>query len=51
MKNLKTLRLSKKLKSAAAGIAFRILTATIYNIENQITEPDIATFNQISGLF
>lgn len=51
MKNLKQLRLSKKLSQQQLAFRLDLSQQTIYKYENQITEPDIATLVRIANYF
>ena len=49
MKNLKALRLSKKLSQQQLALRLDLSQQTIYKYENGITEPDIATLIKLAG--
>lgn len=51
MKNLKTLRLSKKLSQQQLALRLDLSQQTIYKYENKITEPDIATLIKLADYF
>ena len=51
MKNLKALRLSKKLSQQQLALRLDLSQQTIYKYENGITEPDIATLIKLAGYF
>ena len=51
MKNLKALRLSKKLSQQQLALRLDLSQQTIYKYENGITEPDIATLIKLAGSF
>ena len=51
MKNLKTLRLSKKLSQQQIALRLDLSQQTIYKYENGITEPDIATLIKLADYF
>ena len=51
MKNLKALRLSKKLSQQQLALRLDLSQQTIYKYENGITEPDIATLIKLADYF
>ncbi len=51
MKNLKALRLSKKLSQQQLALRLDLSQQTIYKYENGITEPDIATLIKLANYF
>lgn len=51
MKNLKALRLSKKLSQQQLALRLDLSQQTIYKYENEITEPDIATLIRLANYF
>ena len=51
MKNLKALRLSKKLSQQQLALRLNLSQQTIYKYENEITEPDIATLIKLADYF
>ena len=51
MKNLKALRLSKKLSQQQLALRLDLSQQTIYKKENGITEPDIATLIKLANYF
>lgn len=51
MKNLKDLRLSKKLSQQQLALRLDLSQQTIYKYENGITEPDIATLIKLADYF
>ena len=51
MKNLKDLRLSKKLSQQQLALRLDLSQQTIYKYENGITEPDIATLIKLANYF
>ena len=51
MKNLKALRLSKRLSQQQLALRLDLSQQTIYKYENGITEPDIATLIKLAGYF
>ena len=51
MKNLKALRLSKKLSQQQLALRLNLSQQTIYKYENEITEPAIATLIKLADYF
>ena len=51
MKNLKDLRLSKKLSQQQLAMRLDLSQQTIYKYENEVTEPDIATLIKLADYF
>ena len=51
MKNLKQLRLDKKLSQQQLAEKLNLSQQTIYKYENKITEPDIRTLKKLSAYF
>ena len=51
MKNLKALRLSKKLSQQQLALRLDLSQQTIYKYEHGITEPDIATLIKLADYF